>query len=92
MEKRRIGMYRRMEGIPTPRRDALLMLWQIPQPLINTHGELDGLVSCESFRDGFVPGARLMMEAACGQGVGSAREADTKRTKTAPVSGVRAPV
>ena len=35
--------------------------------LINIRDELDGLVSYESFRDGFIPGARLMMEAACGQ-------------------------
>ena len=35
--------------------------------LINIHDELDGLVSYESFRDGFILGARLMMEVACGQ-------------------------
>ena len=35
--------------------------------LINLHDELDGLVSYESFRDGFILGARLMMEVACGQ-------------------------
>ena len=35
--------------------------------LINIHDELDGLVSYESFREGFILGARLMMEAACGQ-------------------------
>ena len=35
--------------------------------LINIHDELDGLVSCESFRDGFILGVRLMMEVACGQ-------------------------
>ena len=31
------------------------------------HDELDGLVSYESFRDGFILGARLTMEVACGQ-------------------------
>ena len=36
--------------------------------LINIHDELDGLVSYESFRDGFILGARLIMEVACGQG------------------------
>ena len=36
--------------------------------LINIHDELDGLVSYESFRDGFILGARLMMEVACEQG------------------------
>ena len=35
--------------------------------LLNIHDELDGLVSYESFRDGFILGARLMMEVACGQ-------------------------
>ena len=35
--------------------------------LINIHDELDGVVSYESFRDGFILGARLMMEVACGQ-------------------------
>ena len=35
--------------------------------LINIHDELDGLVSYESFRDGFILGARLMMEVTCGQ-------------------------
>ena len=35
--------------------------------LIKIHDELDGLVSYESFRDGFILGARLMMEVACGQ-------------------------
>lgn len=30
--------------------------------------ELDELVGCESFRDGFILGARLMTGAACGQG------------------------
>ena len=35
--------------------------------LINIHDDLDKLVSYESFRDGFIPGARLMMEVACGQ-------------------------
>ena len=35
--------------------------------LINIHEELDGLVGYESFRDGFILGARLMMEIACGQ-------------------------
>ena len=35
--------------------------------LINIHDELDGLVSYESFRDGFILGAQLMMEVACGQ-------------------------
>ena len=35
--------------------------------LINIHDELDRLVSYESFRDGFILGARLMMEVACGQ-------------------------
>ena len=35
--------------------------------LINIHEELDGLVSYESFRDGFILGARLMMEVTCGQ-------------------------
>ena len=35
--------------------------------LINIHDELDGLVSYESFRDGFILGARLIMEVACGQ-------------------------
>ena len=36
--------------------------------LINIHDELGGLVSYESFRDGFILGARLMMEVAYGQG------------------------
>ena len=36
--------------------------------LINIHDELDGLTNYESFRDGFILGARLMMEVACGQG------------------------
>ena len=31
------------------------------------HDERDGPVGCESFRDGFIPGARLMMEVACGR-------------------------
>ena len=31
------------------------------------HDELDGLVSYESFRDGFILGVRLMMEVTCGQ-------------------------
>ena len=31
------------------------------------HDELDGLVSYESFRDGFILDARLMMEVACRQ-------------------------
>ena len=35
--------------------------------LINIHDELDGVVSYESFRDGFILGARLIMEIACGQ-------------------------
>ena len=35
--------------------------------LINIHDELDGLVSYESFRDGFILGARLIMEVAYGQ-------------------------
>ena len=35
--------------------------------LINIHDELDGLVSYESFRDGFILGTRLMMEVTCGQ-------------------------
>ena len=35
--------------------------------LISIHEELDGLVSYESFRDGFILGARLIMEVACGQ-------------------------
>ena len=35
--------------------------------LINIHDELDGLISYESFCDGFILGARLMMEVACGQ-------------------------
>ena len=35
--------------------------------LINIHDELDGLARYESFRDGFILGARLMMEIACGQ-------------------------
>ena len=35
--------------------------------LINIHDELDGLTNYESFRDGFILGARLMMEVACGQ-------------------------
>ena len=35
--------------------------------LINIHDELDRLVSYDSFRDGFILGARLMMEVACGQ-------------------------
>ena len=35
--------------------------------LINIHDELDGLVSYESFRDGFILGSRLMMEVTCGQ-------------------------
>ena len=36
--------------------------------LLNIHDDLDKLVSYESFRDGFILGARLMMEVACGQG------------------------
>ena len=35
---------------------------------ISIHNELDKLVGYESFRDGFILGARLMMEVACGQG------------------------
>ena len=35
--------------------------------LINIHDELDGLVSYESFRDGFILGTRLMMEVVCAQ-------------------------
>ena len=35
--------------------------------LINIHDELDGLTNYESFRDGFILGARLIMEVACGQ-------------------------
>ena len=35
--------------------------------LINIHDELDGLTNYESFRDGFIPGVRRMMEVACGQ-------------------------
>ena len=31
------------------------------------HDEIDGPARYESFRDGFIPGARLMMEAARGQ-------------------------
>ena len=36
--------------------------------LISIHDELEELVGYESFRDGFILGARLMMEVACGQG------------------------
>ena len=35
--------------------------------LINIHDDLNGLVGYESFRDGFILGARLMMEVTCGQ-------------------------
>ena len=35
--------------------------------LINIHDELDGLTNYESVRDGFILGARLMMEVTCGQ-------------------------
>ena len=35
--------------------------------LLSIHDDLDKLVSYESFRDGFILGARLMMEIACGQ-------------------------
>ena len=35
--------------------------------LINIHDELDGLVGYESFRDGFILSARLIMEVSCGQ-------------------------
>ena len=35
---------------------------------ISIHNELDKLVGYKSFRDGFILGARLMMEVACGQG------------------------
>ena len=35
--------------------------------LINIHDELDGLVSYESFRDGFILGVRLMMVVVCAQ-------------------------
>ena len=35
--------------------------------LINIHDELDGLTNYESVRDGFILGARLMMEITCGQ-------------------------
>ena len=35
--------------------------------LINIHDELDGLTNYESFRDGFILGAQLIMEVACGQ-------------------------
>ena len=48
------------EMLDGPAREHLL-------ELINIHDELDGLVSYESFRDGFILGARLMMEVACGQ-------------------------
>ena len=36
--------------------------------LISIHDELNELVGYESFRDGFILGVRLIMEAACGQG------------------------
>ena len=42
--------------------------------LMNIHDELDGLVSYESFRDGFILGVRLMMEVACGQSRFSERD------------------
>ena len=48
------------EMLDGPAREHLL-------ELINIHDELDGLVSYESFRDGFILGARLMMEVTCGQ-------------------------
>ena len=48
------------EMLDGPAREHLL-------ELINIHDELDGLVSYESFRDGFILGARLMMKVACGQ-------------------------
>ena len=35
--------------------------------LINIHDELDGAVSFGSFREGFIIGASLVMEAICGQ-------------------------
>ena len=35
--------------------------------LLSIHDELAGLVSYESFRDGLILGARLIMEVACGQ-------------------------
>ena len=35
--------------------------------LVNIHDELDRLARYESLRDGFILGARLMMEVTCGQ-------------------------
>ena len=35
--------------------------------LVNIHDELDGAVSYGSFREGFIIGASLVMEAICGQ-------------------------
>ena len=35
--------------------------------LVNIHDELDGAVSFGSFREGFIIGASLVMEAICGQ-------------------------
>lgn len=46
--------------------------------LINIHDELDGLVGYEGFRDGFILGARLMMEVARGQSRFS--EGDRRKT------------